>query len=290
MKIYSVHSHKGGVGKTTFGLFLGKYLAQVKKEKTCFIDLDFQAQGLRGTYLREHLGFDFSDFLLAVEKKKREIAGKIAIKYKEFENLYFIASLFKPDEGVEDRLERQKKMYIKLVNEVYTGEVMDNLEELRGYLEKAGFKNIIIDDHPGLVLLSEEIVKRIKTIPLFITTANIVSFVGLFKNIMERSGLWKLPIQELKIIINRAPAGFSTAELHTAIDTLNDSNDVTSDEKLLCSKIKKDLLTRENGVMVIAENENIRNLDTIVNPRTILSLDIPQDLREAAKAIISYKR
>lgn len=285
MNIFSVHSHKGGVGKTTFSLFLSKYLTQVKKEKTCLIDLDFQAQGLRSAYLRDNLKFDFSDFLLADEKKKKKITAEIPVKYEGIDNLYLIANLFKPHEDIEVQLEILKKIYIKLVNEIYTGEIMDSLDELLKYLEKMGFKNIIIDDHPSLVLLSEEIIKRIKTKPIFITTANIVSFVGLFKNIIERAGVWKLPLKELKIIFNRVPDKFSLSEFSNALDKFFNSREITPDEKLVCSKIKKSFLDRENRLMFIAENEEIRDIDTIINPGTLLNVDIPADLRNVIKKV-----
>jgi len=284
MNIFSVHSHKGGVGKTTFCLFLSKYLAQIKREKTCLIDLDFQAQSLRSTYLRENLKFDFSDFLLADEKKRKEIAADIPVKHQEMNNLYFIANL-KPHENIEVQLEILKKIYIKLVNEIYTGEIMDSLKELLEYLGKMGFKNIIIDDHPSLVLLSEEIIKRIKTKPIFITTANIVSFIGLFKNIIERVDVWKLPFKELKIIFNRVPDKFSLSALSNALDKFIDSREITPDEKLVCSEIKKRFLDRENRLMFIAENEKIRDIDTIINPGTLLSMDIPADLRNVINKV-----
>jgi CO dehydrogenase nickel-insertion accessory protein CooC1 len=286
MNIYSVHSHKGGVGKTTFSLFLSKYLAQVKRQKTCLIDLDFQAQGLRSAYLRKNLKFDFSDFLLAEDKKKEEITQQIAIKHEDIEHLYFIANLFKPHEDIQTQLDILKKIYIKLVNEIYTGEIMDNLKELLKHLERKGFKNIVIDDHPSLVLLSEEIIKEIKTTPLFITTLNIVSFVGLFKNILERSDTWKINVSELKIIINRAPVNFSLSGLTKALDTFVDSKEITPGEKLVCSLIKKQFLHGENGLMFIAENEAIRLMDTIITPRTLLSMDIPTDLVNVVEEIL----
>jgi cellulose biosynthesis protein BcsQ len=285
MNVLSVHSHKGGVGKTTFSLFLSKYLAQIKKEKTCLIDLDFQAQGLRSAYLRDNLKHDFSDFLLADEKKKKEIAAAIPVKHQDIDNLYFIANLFKPGEAIETQLDILKKIYIKLVNEIYTGEIMDNLTELLKHLEKEGFKNIVIDDHPSLILLSEEIIKQVKTIPVFITTPNIVSFVGLFKNIIERADVWKLPLTELKIIFNRVPASFAFPQLSNTLETFYNSGEITSDEKLVCAKIKEHFLGGQNGLMFIEENENIKGADTVINPGTLLSMDIPADLRNAAKKI-----
>jgi len=286
MNIYSIHSHKGGVGKTTFSLFLSKYLAQVKREKTCLIDLDFQAQGLRSTYLRKNLKFDFSDFLLAEDKKKKEIAQQIAVKHEEIDHLYFIANLFKPHEDIQPQLDILKKIYIKVVNEIYTGEIMDNLKELLKHLEQTGFKNIVIDDHPSLVLLSEEIIKEIKTTPLFISTLNIVSFVGLFKNVLERSDTWKINLSELKIIINRAPVNFSLSGLTKALDTFMDSNEITPDEKLVCTKIKKQFLHGKNGLMFIAENEALQRMDNLLTSRTLLSMDIPADLVSVAEEIL----
>ena len=68
MKTVSIHSHKGGVGKTTLGLLLCKYYARFLGKKTCFIDFDFQAPGLRGAYFAEYLKYDFTRFLLAEKK------------------------------------------------------------------------------------------------------------------------------------------------------------------------------------------------------------------------------
>jgi len=286
MKIYSVHSHKGGVGKTTFSLFLSKYLAQVKKEKTCLLDMDFQAQGLRSTYLRENLEYDFSDFLLADGKRKKEIAGQIAVKHGEINNLYFIANLFKPREDIKSQQYILRKVYLKVVNEIYTGEITDSLDELKEYLKKDGFKNIIIDDHPGLVLLSEEIIKNINSTPVFITTQDIASLVGLFKNILGRADVWRVALSELKIILNRVPVNFTLNEFHNALATFIDSNEAAEDEKLICSEIKKRFLSGENRLMFIPENEEIRQMDTLINPRTLLDIDIPGDLRNVLEQIL----
>lgn len=285
MNIYSIHSHKGGVGKTTFSLFFSKYLAQIKKEKTCLIDLDFQAPGLRGVYLRKNLTHDLSDLILADEKKKKEIVGQLPVKYEKIDNLYFIANLFKPHKAVQDQLYILKKIYIKVVNEIYTGEILDNMKELLKHLKEDGFQNIIVDDHPGLVLLSEEIIKGINTTPIFITTPNIVSFVGLFKNLVERSATWGLKLNEIKIVINHAPANFSLQNLYHALDVFVDSKDASHDEILVCQLIKKQFVDRKNGLMVIAENEAIRELDTLINPRTLLSMDLPADLRNVVEKI-----
>ncbi|MCU0284807.1 MAG: ParA family protein [Acidobacteria bacterium] len=285
MKIYSVHSHKGGVGKTTFSLLLSKYLAQVKKEKTCLIDMDFQAQGLRSSYLRENLKYDFSDFLMADENAKKEIAGQIAVKHEEIDNLYFIANLFKPRADIKNQQDIIRKVYLKVVNEIYTGEITDSLNELKEYLKKAGFKNIIIDDHPGLVLLSEEIIKNIKTIPIFITTQDIVSLVGLFKNILGRYHVWGIALTELKIILNRVPSNGFTG-FSKQIDHFIDSSEAAPDEKLICSEIKKQFLNGENRLMIIPENDEISQMDTMVNPRTLLDIDIPVDLKTVLEQIL----
>jgi cellulose biosynthesis protein BcsQ len=285
MNIYSIHSHKGGVGKTTFSLFFSKYLAQIKKEKTCLIDLDFQARGLRSTYLRENLTHDLSDFILADEKKKKEIVGQLPVKYEKIDNLYFIANLFKPHKAIQDQLDILKKIYIKVVNEIYTGEIMDNLDELLKHLKEKGFKNIIIDDHPGLVLLSEELIKQVNTTPIFITTPNIVSFVGLFKNLMDRAAAWGLKLNEIKIIINHAPVNFSLRDFYEALDVFIDSKEASHAERLVCQLIKKQFVDRKNGLMLIAENEAIRQLETIITPRTLLSMDLPEDLKNVVEKI-----
>lgn len=287
MNIYSLHSHKGGVGKTTFGLFFGKYLAQVRKEKTCLIDLDFQAQGLRDCYFRDEIKFDFADYLLVDEKGKKGIVEKIPIQSRDFHHLTFIASHFKPQLDGQERMEILKKMYVKLANEIYTGEITDNLRDILKYLEKDGYKNIIIDDHPGLVLLSEQIIKQIKSTPVFVTTPNIVSFAGLFKNILERKDDWKLKLPEIKIILNRAPAYFSLENLPGILEEFQKSPDAGISEKLVCGEIRKNLLSGKNGLAVIKESDEIKNMDTVVNPKTLLSLDVPEDLRRAAKMIVA---
>jgi cellulose biosynthesis protein BcsQ len=286
MKIYSVHSHKGGVGKTTFSLFLSKYLAQVKKEKTCLLDMDFQAQGLRSTYLRENLEFDFSDFLLADEKNKKKIAGQIAVKHEEIGNLYFIANLFKPREDIKSQQDILRKVYLKVVNEIYTGEITDSLDELKEYLKKDGFKNIIIDAHPGLVLLSEEIIKHMETTPVFITTLNITSLLGLFSTILGKAQAWNIALPEIKIIINRAPTEFQLPHLAGILDAFINSSETARDERLTCSKIKEQFLNGKNRLMIINESEGIRQMDTLVNPCTLLDIDIPGDLRNVLEQIL----
>jgi hypothetical protein len=112
-----------------------------------------------------------------------------------------------------------------------------------------------------------------------------VSFVGLFKNIIGRKDVWKLPLTELKIIFNRVLVSFALPELSRALDEFYNSGEITPDEKLVCSKIKKHFLGGQNGLMFIEENENIKSADTVINPGTLLSMDIPADLRNVAKKI-----
>jgi cellulose biosynthesis protein BcsQ len=284
MKIASVHSHKGGVGKSTFSLFYAKYLAQVKKEKTCLIDLDFQAQGLRSIYLRRYLEYDFFNLIQAEEENKQNIIERIAVKYEDIDELFFIANFFRPQMENHEQNDIKRKMYLKLVNEIYTGEIIHNLNRVIKYLQNQKFENVILDCPPGLVLLSEEVIKEIKTVPVFITTANIISFIGLFQNLLSMMPVWKLTLSHLHIIINRIPEGF---ELYETLEKFLSSTEITEDEKLVCSNIKKKFFNskKKYPVIVIRESETIGDMDTLIIPRTLLSLDISPDLKTAAETI-----
>jgi cellulose biosynthesis protein BcsQ len=283
MTVLSVHSHKGGVGKSTFVLFFARYLAQVKKQKTCLIDLDFHAQGLRSTYLRKYLTYDCFDLLLADEDKKPDIIDRMPVKHEEIDGLYFIANFFKPQMDIQDQGANKRKMFLKLASEVFTGEITDNLDLLIRYLEKKGFQWVIIDCHPGLVMLSDEVIKRIKAHPVFVTTANIISFIGLFQNILARMKDWQLELSGLNIIINRVPDNF---DLEKALHRFLDSRDAADDEKLVCSEIMKKLINQKDfELMVVRENEKIRDMDSLINPRTLLSMDLPADLEGAVKRL-----
>ena len=284
MNIISMHSHKGGVGKSTFGLFFAKYLAHLKQEKTCLIDLDFQAQGLRSIYLRKYLKYDFSDLLLADdENKKMEILKDIVIKHEEIENLYFIANYFKPHLENHKQDETRRKMYIKLANEIYTGEITDNINQLVRYSEKEEFKNIIIDCHPGLVLLSEEIIKEVRTTPIFITTANIISFIGMFQNLLFKADDWKLTLPGLNIIINRVPEHFVLEE---ALNRFLEFEEITRDEEVVCKAVKEKLINQKNTSMrLIKESEQIRDMESLINFKTLLSMDIPDELANVVERL-----
>lgn len=286
MNVFSMHSHKGGVGKTTFSLFLSKYLARVNGEKTCLVDLDFQAPGLRGVYFRENMEYDFSDYLLAEDKKRKEIAAKLPTAHRQINKLFFIAGMFKPHASAPVKMETARKMYIKLANEIYTGEITDGITDLLQDLKKEGFKNVIIDCHPGLILLSEKIIKERSITPVFFTTPNIISLVGLFGSLIDHHDDWGLKLSQLKIIFNRVPPDFTPARLERQLDELQDSADTSHDEKLVCAAIKKQFTGRTNQLMFIAENEDIRDMDSLVTPRTLLSLDVPVDLRRVIKQVI----
>jgi cellulose biosynthesis protein BcsQ len=273
MNIISVHSHKGGVGKSTFTQFLAKYLAQLKLEQTCLIDLDLLAQGIRSTNLGRDIQYSFTDFLLADGYQKEEILEKMIAKHEKIGNLFFIVN------RLNNVYEATflKKMYIKLANEIYTGEITDNLQQLIKYLKKSGFQNIIIDLHPGLVLLSGELIREVDSIPVFITTANIVSFIGLFKHLLLRTGDWDLKLSELKIIVNRVPDDFVLEKLLE--NFMESEGEITYDEKLVCTQLKEKLTQQINSPLLIRENEEIRNMDTLINPKTLLSMEIPDDLK-----------
>ena len=98
--------------------------------------------------------------------------------------------------------------------------------------------------------------------------------------------MWGVSSQELKIILNRVPADFHLPGLSVVLDAFIASTEAAEDEKLICSEIKKWYLSGKNRLMLIAENESIRQPDTLVNPRTLLGIDIPEDLRNVIDQIL----
>lgn len=281
MRNYSIHSHKGGVGKTTFGIFLGKYLARIMKEKTCMIDLDFIAPGLRSAYFRRNVENDFSDFLFSKKEKKGSLIKTLCIESNEVDDFYFICSLFKPALPWDERNKITHKIYLKMINESFTGEIIDSLKIIINELERNGFKNIIFDCHPGLMFLSDEIIKYIKATRIFLTTPDIVSFIGLFENIFAHINTWKLDLSKINIVFNRIVKPFSFKD---ALAVFLDEEKYLFKERLISSKLQDEF--DKLSVSYIKEDKDIQCIDTIINGKTILSLDIPEDLVKVIKKII----
>lgn len=204
MKIYSIHSQLGNVGKTKLSIYLAKYFSENKKEKTCLIDMDPNSNNLPfKNFIR--MKSDFSSYLLECnDEKKKEKLENMIIKYTKNKknNLFFIGYCF----DLFKNKELYKQLYLKTINEDYTEGISTDLKDILKYLRKNYFENVIIDNQSGWNSISKSLLKNINSIPIILIDDNILDIIN--SNISFKQS-FVLYLEYLGIEINNSIMIFS---------------------------------------------------------------------------------
>ncbi|TFF67619.1 hypothetical protein EU520_01380 [Candidatus Thorarchaeota archaeon] len=138
MKCFTVHSYKGGTGKTTLAANLAVILAQ-RGLDVSILDLDFQAPSLHTLFGVTPQTIFINEFLIE-KKTHREvltelgntlgIEGRLAVGFSN------------PDvEAIRSQLARDRKWHMQALSQ---------LLKLKQHLEKDGLDYLILDSAPGV--------------------------------------------------------------------------------------------------------------------------------------------
>jgi len=164
IKIYTVHSQKGGVGKTSISLTIAFLESIYHKKKTLVIDLDLTGTSLHDVSINETTDINcifFNELLLATpnkfsqytcissDKKMEGEVGKLTQKYcLPYENGTTENRLFyMPASPVHEDI---LKIVPLISQEDHLHFFQHRLEDIIATATSDGFERIIIDTPPGL--------------------------------------------------------------------------------------------------------------------------------------------
>jgi cellulose biosynthesis protein BcsQ len=182
MKTVVIHSHKGGVGKTTVALLLAKQ-ALLAGRNTCVVDLDFLGSGMADLVKLEKRPAAYLEKLfLAADPRTVDIEpllGSYTDKELDRRTLPVLLNLSERsarDETVKD----QADMVSQIANERRYREVQEGTQILLEKLAARGMDLAVLDCHPGLDFLSETL-RPLASLNVYLTTPNRSDCFGLLK-------------------------------------------------------------------------------------------------------------
>ncbi len=213
MKTIAIHSHKGGVGKTTIALLLAKHAAATGR-KTCVADFDFIGSGmtdlfalarkprryLDSYFLEAHPEKDVLDPLLGRYADDDLVQRELLVMCNLGDGLPVSGPQAKRD--TERREEIREEMVDLMAAEPRYREIQSRTEILHRRLAiEHKVELLIIDCHPGLGFVSET-VRPLADLNVYLTTLNRSGCFGLLKSINVNA----LDGPNSFLVVNRADA------------------------------------------------------------------------------------
>jgi MinD-like ATPase involved in chromosome partitioning or flagellar assembly len=256
MKTIAIHSHKGGVGKTTVALLLAKHAA-LSGRKVCVVDLDFIGSGIADLFAIETLPNEYVEsYFLGADPHGYDLERLLAT-YKDGDTRPRGFSLIlNQGQGLPDKKQekgfrdRENHMMGLVADEPRYREVENKLCLLLERLKQLETELVVIDCHPGLGLVSDT-AWGLANLSVYVTTPNRSDCFGLLKTVNLR----RLDNARSMLIVNRAPAAVvDTASFRNLME--NDPV-VGTDSKALFPQLKH-LAKKETHFAVIPESEGLR--------------------------------
>lgn len=199
LKVISIHSVKGGAGKTTLALLLAKLLA-TRGEKTCLVDLDIAAPGIEYAVKLRNVRRRLNEYLLQPEAAQERIT--LADLLAEYSDAELREGMLKVVCVSTHRDPEQQQQLVDLIRyEPRIGAAKPRMLELLDEIEEAGFAYCVLDCHPGVILMSAHILDWLREAK--------AAWVPVFVSLVDRpqifSTLEELPnfADGLALIVNR---------------------------------------------------------------------------------------
>jgi MinD-like ATPase involved in chromosome partitioning or flagellar assembly len=192
MKTITLHSYRGGTGKTNIALSLAECLAQ-REKKVCLVDFDLRAPSL-GSFFEYKPSYSVNDFLA-----ERCDAKDLFVKAEGFNDGLFLGFASSEIREIKEAMREDKRKQIKILSRILNGR--DLLKDKVDYL--------IIDTAPGLrysstnAMLSSDLV-------LLVATLDKSDLDGTERMIEEIHEILGMPHF---VIINKVPAEVSGEEI-----------------------------------------------------------------------------
>jgi len=188
MKTIAIHSHKGGVGKTTVALLLAKYAA-ISLRQTCFMDFDFIGSGISDLLdLKNKPRKYVEDYFQNANPHEFEIQQLLTsytdrgMEHHKFTVILNVGDGL-PNQKKAKSLENLKADQLALVaNEPHYKEIENRTVILLEKLEKHEIDLVVVDCHPGLDMVSDTMV-GLADLNVYVATPNRADCFGLLKTL-----------------------------------------------------------------------------------------------------------
>ena len=194
IEIYTIHSQKGGVGKTSFALASAGWAALKKGKKTLVIDgdvtgtslIDLFGKGLKCSgYLNDLLLADPRVFK-QYRKHPETVEAKFCVPVPDCENIYFI-----PSSPILDDI----KIIVSLISQEDKLHFFENrIKDIIEIIVQNEFETIIIDAPPGIYGVSTAILGMVfketdkyvySKQSIFLTSSDKVDYRALFPSLLK---------------------------------------------------------------------------------------------------------
>ena len=206
MKTIAVHSHKGGVGKTTVALLLAKYAA-VSGRKVCVVDFDFIGSGMSDLLPMEKVPDRYLEhYFLCAEPEDiglQTLLGTYTDKDMAGQTFSLILNLGKslPNEKDAEALAGLEDDMMGLIaTEPHYREIETRTDVLLRKLKDHDVELTVIDCHPGLGFVSET-VRSMADLNVYVTTPNRSDCFSFLKTVNLRK---ELDDPETFLVVNMA--------------------------------------------------------------------------------------
>ena len=218
MLVVSIHSHKGGAGKTTLALLTARHLAE-RRKRVCVLDLDCVGAGIYpAIQLRQPRRY-IEEALLAAAGSKQDPTLEELLALHEFgegsEPIAFILNAGpRLPIGRAKRFETLHEQVLSLLElERQAGVIETGVTRILLKLQEGGFDYAILDCHPSMVGVSEAVLKvqmarrAEESAFVLVATHDRPHVLGLLKEMHRRCRGKKPSIREERavIVVNRVP-------------------------------------------------------------------------------------
>ena len=215
MKTVSIHSHKGGAGKTTLGLCLAKLWA-AEGMRTCVVDLDFVGSGIEGAiFLGRSPEMLVNDVLVHdAEPNLETLVGLYTDETIQDPPLGVILNAGRPLIAAEEDPRQPKKPNREEAVTAQSmsgidGPFVDALERLLAELARAEYERCVLDCHPGLFEVSLGVfAAKYVDARVLVSTTDVSHFWGTIQEVnwdlLAKSELLEHGIRRTVLAINRA--------------------------------------------------------------------------------------
>lgn len=212
LRTLSIHSHKGGAGKTTLALALAKAWS-VAERRTCVVDLDFVGSGLEDAILLKRPRERVEPVLLYGEPAiLDELVGSYSDRDIRERPIGLVLNAGRPlaanpDQAAEVEGPTRDEAAVAAGLEGMDGPIRDGLRRLLAALAEAGYERCILDCHPGLFEVSLSALQApFVDARMLVSTTDASHFWGLFKELNWLRYRWGLEtaLGRSMLVVNRA--------------------------------------------------------------------------------------
>ena len=187
MKFISIHSHKGGAGKTSLALMISKKHS-LAGEKVCLVDLDFLGSGLDKLLKISYSRFSLEDYLVPPPNNTDLVTlDSIKSRFADSdlpEDRKIIDVVLNYNSNFTNQDSKQRTRILGLIGrEGRQSIVRRAVERLLSDIEASGYETVIFDCHPGITFLSKSVLdicreRSSDCYNVFVTTLNRSHFYG----------------------------------------------------------------------------------------------------------------